>query len=69
MEETEKYFPDTVRALMELNTALHTLDGKVDSSVAQKQAADTSLSVLKNALKDKATEIDEIIKTLNGAIS
>jgi predicted transcriptional regulator len=69
MEETEKYFPDTVRALTELNTALHTLDGKVDSSVAQKQAADTSLSVLKNALKDKATEIDEIIKTLNGAIS
>jgi predicted transcriptional regulator len=69
MEETEKYFPDTVRALTELNAALHTLDGKVDTSVAQKIAADTSLSVLKNALKDKATEIDEIIKTLNGAIS
>lgn len=68
MSETAKYLPKTAAALAKLQESAAILEQAADISVAEQQKLQKKLSVLREQLAEKAQCIDNIIKTLNGAI-
>lgn len=68
MQQNLQYLEKTSAALQELNQAALDLNTSVDSEVHHQQALKETVSNIKNELKEKAQRIDDIIKTLNGAL-
>lgn len=68
MQQTSQYLEKTTAALQNLQQAATDLNISADSEILHQQALKETVSNLKNELKEKAQRIDDIIKTLNGAI-
>lgn len=65
MEQNPKYFEKTAAALQALRQTAEDLNIAADSALENKKQC---LQKLRREIEDKASRIDEIIKTLNGVI-
>lgn len=68
MQQNLQYLKKTAEALQDLNRATTDLNTSANIEIIHQQALKETVSNLKNELRTKAQRIDDIIKTLNGAL-
>lgn len=68
MQEDSKYFEKTAEALKNLHTTLSELNTAADNQIQNNTLLKARTAELRQEISTKITRIDNIIKTLNGAI-
>lgn len=68
MEQTSKYFTKTAEALQTLNNNVSALENAAEAEINTKTELQADKIMLKEAIEAKVQRIDNIIKTLNGAL-
>lgn len=68
MQQKTLYLEKTSAALENLQSVTADLTASIDSEIVQQQALKNTVSTLKSKLRTKAERIEDIIKTLNGAL-
>ncbi len=68
MEQTSKYFTKTATALQNLNNNVSVLESAAEAELTAQAELKADKSMLKEAIEAKVQRIDNIIKTLNGAL-
>jgi len=68
MEQTSKYFTKTATALQNLNNNVSVLESAAEAELTVQAELKADKSMLKEAIEAKVQRIDNIIKTLNGAL-
>ncbi len=67
METNLKYFSKTIAALAELKASAALLEENASSSIAENKELNQKLKILRQQIAEKATRIEKVIQTLNGA--
>jgi len=68
MEQASKYFTKTAEALQKLNNDVAVLENAAEAELTAKTELEADKSMIKEAIEAKVQHIDNIIKTLNGAL-
>lgn len=68
MQETSKYLPKTASALASLQESIAQLEELAQVSIDDKQQLQEKLTTIRQELQKKASQIENIINNLNGAL-
>lgn len=68
MQENSKYFEKTAEALQNMHTSISELEIAAKSQLQNNTLLNAKTMELRQEIAAKASRIDDIIKTLNGAL-